>query len=935
MMASTARPWLAAFLAVVTGIAALAGLDRLDRQQGRQQERLSVLGQVSTIRARLEGDLNGTLLLTRGLAATIAVRHDIGHEEFAAIAREVIGQNQHIRNITLARGTTVVDIYPMEGNTAVLGADLGQTRGQDESITRMFAGRMSVVAGPVALIQGGRAIIGRTPIFSPAPGLPVGAGAPWGFVAIPINLHSLLVAAGVVDSTLALDIALRGRDGLGADGAVFHGEAALFDRNPVLLDVTLPGGTWQLAAEPRGGWGQTVSVLGPVRLLGGVVVALVAALAFFLVRRWEEQQDSQRRVSASEGRLAALLAAAPFPLAVVRKADGIVLYANDRAAKLLGQPAEGVVGRTLVAAAGRRDRLRLLRALVGGHAVDAVELRLTAGNGRRLWGEVSMSPLDFQAPAMVVACNDITARKAAEQALKDQLVLHQTLIDTIPNGIFHKDLTGRHLGCNRAYEDFLGRGRDTIIGRSFAELGASADEAAIARRTDDELIAGGVTMQVYEAWLPRQAGEAVPVIIHKAVFHNSAGQPVGIVGAATDITDRIHIEQQLRGAKDAAEAASRAKSEFLAVISHEIRTPMNGILGMAHLLLGTALDEPQREWAATIHSSGEALLTILNDILEFSRLESGRVAVEWRAFALAPALDGIVALMAPRAREKGVALSLAVAADVPAFLEGDVARLRQILLNLLGNAVKFTESGQVTVTIGRANGPDGPPWLRFDVEDTGVGIPAEALAHLFQPFTQADSSINRRFGGTGLGLVICKRLVDLLGGEIGVASTAGHGSRFWFTVPFRPAVQAEGPSLPEDLRWPDKSAASLRPLDVLLAEDNPINAKLACLLLERAGHRVTAVTNGAMALAAVAERRFDVVLMDVQMPEMNGFEATRQIRGLPDPRARIPVIAMTANVLAGDEEKCRQAGMDDYIGKPFKPAELMAKLARWAAGPAA
>jgi len=442
--------------------------------------------------------------------------------------------------------------------------------------------------------------------------------------------------------------------------------------------------------------------------------------------------------------------------------------------------------------------------------------------------------------------------------------------------------------------------------------------AARAARTDAPTVPGEVEILLRRVERERHARkQAEQALEQKSLELYEANQRLQAQAAKLELAvqERARaLEETLAKMQD----ALRAKGEFLAVVSHEIRTPMNGVLGMAQLLQTTALSEEQKRYVETIQTSGETLVSIINDILDISKLDSGNVRLDARPVELRAVVKEVIDLLGAQARNKGLYLDLEIAADVPAWIKGDTTRLKQIITNLVGNALKFTHHGGVRVAMRTVQQGQ---FLECQVQDTGIGIPPDRVDRLFEKFSQVDSSITRRYGGTGLGLVICKRLVESMGGQIRVESKQHEGSIFTFLVPLVPA----DPPGQQAARSPAARSGSAK-LKILLVEDNAVNQMLVLGMLQKLGTHADVAMDGAEALELVREGGYDLILMDMQMPRMDGLTATRAIRAMSDIR-QPRIVALTANAMDSDRTACLAAGMDDFLSKPFKMNELEEKLA--------
>ncbi len=493
-------------------------------------------------------------------------------------------------------------------------------------------------------------------------------------------------------------------------------------------------------------------------------------------------------------------------------------------------------------------------------------------------------------------------------------VARSRIVDRMGDGVLVVDIEGRVIDANAAARRFLGRPELAVMGQNAVDILADHPELM--------LLLAAATEQTRELDLghPPRIFEATasPLV-------DGGGARTGVLLMLHDITGSKQVEAELRCEKERAEAATHAKSQFLANMSHELRTPMNGVIGMATLIADTQLDEKQQDLVRTLASSADSLLRLLNDILDLSKIEAGRIALEETVLDLDELVSEVVALLATQARSKGVAMEAKLASDVPRQLLGDPVRLRQILLNLTSNALKFTNEGSVTVRIACEHLSDADARLRIDVVDTGIGIAPEALGRIFDKFTQADSSTTRRFGGTGLGLTITRELAERMGGEITVESRLGAGSSFRVRLTLRRAKDSVAHEVTEMQPAPEIRSG----VRVLLAEDNLVNQRVAVGMLEKLGCRVALAVNGREAVTMQQQGSYDVILMDCQMPELDGYDATQEIRAREQAGTRIPIIALTANALTTDRDRCLESGMDDYLSKPVAKLTLLRALSRW------
>jgi PAS domain S-box-containing protein len=649
----------------------------------------------------------------------------------------------------------------------------------------------------------------------------------------------------------------------------------------------------------------------------------------FVVDTTEEVLRKQA-LAESEARLRTIIDMARDAYVVIDSNDQLIAW-NVGAERMFGWSRADVRGMSLADAifperyrASHRRRLAQVVA-AGGLEEPAARVERTAQrrDGTEFSVEYTFVPLRTDEGLHFHGfIHDISQRKTRERELRESEERYRLLVESATDIIARITPDGRCCYVSPSIKRFFGYEPRELVGTSLLDL-VHREDADLLQSTTPLLAADKAALALCR--FKHKDGHYVWIeVARRAIVDPETGALRETMLAARDISERKEGEATLAATKEEAERANRAKTTFLANMSHEIRTPMHGIIGMIDLLLHTRLDTQQRSYTQIVRDSANSLLAIINDILDISKLEAGHLSLEAIDFEPEKQLQEALELIGPKAAEKGLALHRRVADDARRTLRGDPTRFRQILINLLGNAIKFTEYGSVSVEISCEQRSEDAVVLRVVVSDTGIGIADEAMSRLFTKFTQADETISRRFGGTGLGLAFSKQIVDAMGGKIGVSSRPGEGSRFWFTLPLPIAIAPRPAAAPSASAPAMKTARPANGKRILLAEDVAINQTIAVAMLNDAGYAVDVADDGGQAIEAVRRNAYDLVLMDAHMPTVSGTEATQAIRKLDPPKNRVPIVALTADAIAGVREKYLAAGFDDFLSKPFDRDELLA-----------
>jgi PAS domain S-box-containing protein len=870
--------------------------------------------------------------------------------EIEAFLASLYKGSQYMRNIGIAPNNQITHLYPLAGNEKALGLNYKDNLAQWPAVERVMQEHKAYLAGPLELVEGTSGIIYLVPVF-------LNDGTYWGVISTVLNTSDLISVVETKVNQTKLQVAIRNKEGKGADAnsKVFYGDASLFNGDGVHINIPVTNGNWEMVVKPLGG----VSALANSFRLMTVVLSLFLSLLthqfLFSHRQSKRNKLIENDLKSSKVSLQSVLNSIPAEMAILNK-DGVIIACNEAWLRF-GINKPKLPGFPVLGAPVGTHYIQICKEADSGFMMDVQdkEFRQDCGicgvlegklirfnkeykrddDGVISWYKIEATPIgDNKDNGVILMHSDISRRKQNEEDLRLSNSMKRAVLKSSPCAIMSVGPSGYFEDHNPATLVMFGCSKDELASKDTTWLDLLIPKRLheddclklihYADNADDSSV-----NQPFESIGLRQNGQEFPIELTITPIHTEENNFYSLF--IRDLTTFKQAEAALKQGLLEAEQANTVKSQFLAMMSHEIRTPLNAILGIQDLLVNTPLNVQQTEYMGIAAHAGTLLLRLVNDIMDLTKVESGKLDLEQLDFDAVPMVEVCMQLLAIKAQEKSLALHTIIEPDLNTWIKGDPYRFRQLILNLVSNAIKFTAQGSVTVKLSKASQTDDDCALLVEVIDTGIGIPEDLQAGLFEVFVQVDPSDTRKYGGSGLGLAISKRLVRLWGGQIGIDSTPSVGSRFWFTVGAT-VVAPEQPLLPT-IKQDDSNRPNTFIARVLLVEDSLINQAVLAAMLRSVGHHVDLADCGTQGIEAASEKVYDIILMDVSMPDMSGMEATAIIRQLGGAAATVPIIAITAHALAGYEAMCLAAGMNGYTTKPISQKDLLALVDTWCANP--
>ncbi|MFB2833514.1 PAS domain S-box protein [Floridanema evergladense] len=947
-------PYLTAFSTAILILTGVWFLAKTEQKQYRQNQRSEVLNKLDAVRAKLENALNTQLATKSGLSAYISVNPDVTASEFNQIARVVLEQEK-VYSISAIKGSIIAFGYPPEINQSLVGIDLKKIPGRWQPMQRIIDTKKTMVTGPVKLIEGGMGLISYTPVFiTPAKGKSA-SGKFWGFVDIVIKPEDLYKKAGLLDEKANLKYALRGKDGLGEKGQVFFGDEAIFQQNPVIVRVNLPNGYWQLVAIPKKGW-DTIAPNNILITTIGLVLAIVSGIQVFILMRdptklreaiaktketnamLQSEIEDRKRIEAelrlSEEKFSKAFLACPDAIVITNPSNGLMIEVNDAFPKIIGYTRQEALCKTTLELniwVNPEQRFQLIEKVLNGESVRDREVLFRRKSGEIFTALISIELInigDWQRSIFVI--RDISDRKRAEDALQESERKYHSIFDHATEGIFQTTIDGVFISANPALAQIYGYDSPESL---MENLNAKQLYVNLTSRERfiEKLEKQGILLE-FEAQIYRQDGSIIWISENARAVRDKLGNLLYYEGTVKDITLRKETEEalrksemQLQQAKEAAEAANQAKSQFLANMSHELRTPLNAILGFTQLMAKNPAFACGTKELDIISRSGEHLLSLINDVLDMSKIEAGKITLNENWFDLYDLLDTLEEMLQLKAKAKGLRLVCVRSPEVPQYIKTDENKLRQVILNLLGNAIKFTQEGRVTLQTSNKKLDKSSSLITFEIEDTGAGIADNEIEKLFDPFVQTETG-RRCQQGTGLGLAISRKFVQLMGGDIIVKSKLNEGSNFKFDIQVNVGELADI-SNKKVIQKVIKLAPNQPKYRILIVDEVEDNRLLLHQLLAPLGFEIKEAENGLEAVNQWEKWQPNLIWMDMRMPVMDGYEATKKIKSQPEGQDTI-IIAVTASALEEDRSLVLAAGCNDFVRKPFRDATIWEAMAK-------